>query len=602
MTTTTMGLSPNIQISAEVDHLLYRLLPRTLNPKAGDETVTLIHSILTQAHLDRRSAREFGWRGVRPSFTHHPAWTARIAGRDVIFGLVFDEEAVHESELLLGSLRLFAFPDPNHPTLACRPTAMQEEIRSPVWPHRIRALSEQVDELEPYQVGDIEFGVRLDGTGVELTLTALREETLNNEIGDIIGHIRPLTEGLPFFTALAETLRASLPNGTLTENVLWAEPDTEHNTLQVSITMAAGCFVGLLPGHRMHHLPFKHRPHADELMHKPIVHVLSGFLGAGKTTFLQHWLEFLNNRERFTGVIQNEFGEVDLDTLLLKGQTRVEAIDEGCVCCTLADSLRPGLLRLLEASPADQIIIETTGLAHASLVMDSLWVLNDIVTRGLLITVVDAYDFSHHPNTLDDNHLSEEAQCRRNQIDHADVLICAKADAVTDEALEALQNRLAQRNPQALILAADHGAVPFGILDAFFLHAFDRHNGHLTSRDRNTQTQANSVPAFTRPGRWHLPNQSLAQTHNTDFETFTIEVPEDRSVESWRQLIKTVGSGVARAKGIVGLTGHGTVILQYAAETLDFQPLPVDNQSSVAQNKPIERFLVFIGHHLKQPT
>ena len=596
---TASEFAREIHIGAEEGHLLHRLLPRALNPGSGDETVTLVHSLLTHAHLDRKVAREHGWRGVRPSFTHRPAWTARIAGRDAIFGLVFVEESVHDGELLLGRLRLYGFPDPDHPYVGVRPSAMQAEICAPEWPNRIRALSENVDTFEAYAVGDVELGVRLDGAGVELTLTALREIRFTNDSDETIGRVHPLTEGMPFFAALAETLRAALPEETPSENILWIEPHAQMRTLEVSVTLAAGCFVGLLPGRRIRRMPFRHRPHADELSDKPVVHVLSGFLGAGKTTFLQQWLEYLNNRERFTGVIQNEFGEVDLDTLLLQGQTRVEAIDEGCVCCTLADSLRPGLLRLIEASPADQIIIETTGLAHASLVMDSLLVLNDIVTRGLLITVVDAYDLSRRLDVLDDQDQAEEAACRRNQIDHADVLICSKADAVSDEALEALQERLAARNPRALILAADHGAVPFGVLDAFFLHALDRCNGHLPSRDGVAKPKGETL--FSQK-RWHMPEEFSGQTSGTDFETFSVHTARERSVDEWRSLIQSAGAGVVRVKGVGGLTGHGTVVLQYAAGTLDFQPIPDGRQHDALQNDPKQRFLVFIGRGMKRPV
>lgn len=602
-TNSTTDLSEGIRIGADVSHLLAGLLPRTLDPKSGDETVTLIHSLLTQAHLDRRTAREYGWRGVRPSFTHRPAWTARIAGRDVIVGLVFDEEAVYDGELLLGTLTVYAFPDPDHPDLPRRPAFVRRDTASPDWPHRIRALSDHVTEFDAYIVGELELGVRLDGTGVELTFTAAREVTVTTD-GHPDGRLRPLNDGLPFFAALARTLQGALPEGTPHEIVLWAEPHPDHPTLLVSVTLAAGAFVGRLPGRRMRDLPFKHRPHDEELAHKPIVHVLSGFLGAGKTTFLQQWLEYLNNRERFTGVIQNEFGEVDLDTLLLKGQTRVEALDEGCVCCTLADSLRPGLLRLLDASPADQIIIETTGLAHPSLVMDSLWVLNDIVSRGLLITVVDAYDLTRQPDALTDLP-GEEAACRRNQIDHADVLICAKADAVTDDDLDALQKRLAARNSNALILAADHGSVPFGILDAFFLHALDRRHGHLTSRDGVAGSSAtpsgNPLESLSGDRPLHLPNRRPAGMPSTTFESFVLPVPETRTPDGWRTLIDAAGPGVVRVKGIVGLEGHGDVVLHYAAGTLDFQPLPPDRRE-VAPTDANERFLVFIGQDLTRPT
>lgn len=114
-----------------------------------------------------------------------------------------------------------------------------------------------------------------------------------------------------------------------------------------------------------------------------MLHILTGFLGSGKTTFLRQWLDFLHGRERYTGVIQNEFGEIGLDAALLRGETQVEALDEGCVCCSLADSLRPGLLRLIGDMPAEQFILETTGLANPANVMEALSELRDIVQPGL---------------------------------------------------------------------------------------------------------------------------------------------------------------------------------------------------------------------------
>lgn len=76
----------------------------------------------------------------------------------------------------------------------------------------------------------------------------------------------------------------------------------------------------------------------------------------------------------------------------MKGDTVVEALDEGCVCCSLADSLRPGLERIIAAMPAEQFVLETTGLANPANVMEALNGLRDLVAPGLVITVADALD------------------------------------------------------------------------------------------------------------------------------------------------------------------------------------------------------------------
>lgn len=568
------------------------LLPRRINPQAGDDAATIVHSLLTHAHLDRRGAREHGWRGVRPSFTRAPSWTARIAGRDCIYGLAFNGEQVHEGELLLADFTLYVFPDPDDPKLSRRSAAQRADVLNPDWPERIRALSDNSEALSDYACAQIELGASLDGTGVEATLTAAREMRSND------GFTRPLADSLPFFAAFVQTLSAAVGDEYPKELVLWAEPGEGHDSIDVSVTFAAGSFFGRLPGRRMKHLYFAHKPHADEKTRKPVVHVLSGFLGAGKTTFLQQWLEYLNNRERFTGVIQNEFGEVDLDTLILRGQTKVEALDEGCVCCTLADSLRPGIERLISATPADQIILETTGLARASAVMDSVLVLNDLVSRGLLITVVDAWDAVKRPNIIDfSGELDDEARCRRDQIENADVLICSKADAVEDDELEELQARLSRLNPDALVVAADHGSIPFGVLDAFFLHALDKRGGRLPSRDGTEVTR--SQAAARRFGGWTAALREPSAEES--FEQFAASVPEERTLEQWKSLIAQAGSGLIRAKGIVGLCGHGSVVLQYASGVLDFQPIPEGEAAAKAAADPDARFLVFIGRGLVRP-
>ena len=68
---------------------LETLLPRPLDPCGGSECATLMGALIAAIHLDRRRARALGWRGVRPSGSLLPAWTCRVAGSGLVFGLVF---------------------------------------------------------------------------------------------------------------------------------------------------------------------------------------------------------------------------------------------------------------------------------------------------------------------------------------------------------------------------------------------------------------------------------------------------------------------------------------------------------------------------------
>lgn len=568
---------------------------------ASAECVTIVNSVLTHAHLDRTSARRLGWRGIRPSFTHLPAWTARIARRDFVYGLVFIEENA-EGGVLLGRFVLYAFPDRDEAGVPNRSPEVRAEIEAEDWPDRIRAVSANARALAHFVVGEVELAVDAAGQGLEITFTARRTLIERDAEGRPVGRVRALASGLPFFTALAETFAALWGADVPVERILWAERpklyEGEHDdgTIEVSLTLAAGTFAGLLPGKRMKAFPFLHHPGEEERLARPIVHVLSGFLGAGKTTFLREWLEFLHGRERFTGVIQNEFGEVDLDSLVLKGTTRVEAIDEGCVCCTLADSLRPGLERLMAATPAEQFVIETTGLARPSAVMDALLVLNDMVRRGLLITIIDARDCIEHPERLELDAPGEEAACRKNQIENADVLVCSKADAVDPEALEALEARLHGLNPEALILPAVHGAAPFAVLDAFYWHAVDRKAGRFVSHDGPAQGVKPAAGGFLSGGL--LRNEPRA----SEFEQFSRALPEPLSESDVETLIEMAGEGLVRAKGVVALRDRGPVLVHYVPGHLTYEgPATVEGMEEAGE-APESRFLVFIGKNLVRPA
>src|ERR1700675_1292476 len=123
--------------------------------------------------------------------------------------------------------------------------------------------------------------------------------------------------------------------------------------------------------------------------------IVTGFLGAGKTTLIRHVLE--NAHGRRLAVIVNEFGDVGIDGALLKGcgdaacpQDNIVELANGCLCCTVADEFIPALDTILKRAP-DHIVIETSGLALPKpLVQAFLWpAIRNRVTVDGVIAVVD---------------------------------------------------------------------------------------------------------------------------------------------------------------------------------------------------------------------
>ena len=184
------------------------------------------------------------------------------------------------------------------------------------------------------------------------------------------------------------------------------------------------------------------------------VTLLTGFLGAGKTTFLNSLIA----QPRFadSAVIVNEFGEAGIDAgLVARADQRAFEMSTGCLCCTTAGDVRLSLLRLLEQAERgtgpsfDRMVIETTGLADPAPVLQS-FMSNDYMLRRFalngIVTLVDAV------NGKDALARFEEA---RRQVAIADLVVITKEDLATSPAkqrtLSDLKEALTDLNPVARI-------------------------------------------------------------------------------------------------------------------------------------------------------
>lgn len=201
-------------------------------------------------------------------------------------------------------------------------------------------------------------------------------------------------------------------------------------------------------------------PNATKRPDRMPVLVLSGFLGAGKTTFLNRILALQELEGSL--VIVNEFGDAGLDSLFLREEAQasgsgllVEELTSGCLCCTLQGPLVTTLEDLLRArdngriKPFRQLIIETTGLADPAPILGAFAKHPYLSLRYLVGGIITVVDAAQEISQLD---ATPEATA---QIAVADMLAMSKTDLVDEAALDAKSAALAARNPHAQISTTD---------------------------------------------------------------------------------------------------------------------------------------------------
>lgn len=224
------------------------------------------------------------------------------------------------------------------------------------------------------------------------------------------------------------------------------------------------------------------------------VTVLSGYLGAGKTTILNH---VLNNRDGLkVAVIVNDLSEVNIDADLVRdggGLSRTEEklveMSNGCICCTLRDDLLQEVERLAREKRFDYILIESTGIGEPLPVAQTFTYvdeeqnidLSQLTRLDCMVTVVDAYhfwqDFNSRDSLMERNQEAGEGDTRgvvhllTDQVEFCDVLIINKCDMVSEEELDKLENALRSLQPRAKMIRTSYGRVdPKEILNT---HLFD---------------------------------------------------------------------------------------------------------------------------------
>ena len=216
-------------------------------------------------------------------------------------------------------------------------------------------------------------------------------------------------------------------------------------------------------------------------MNKLPVTVLSGFLGAGKTTVLSH---ILNNREeKKVAVIVNDMSEINIDSEIVKNEVTLNRSEEklvemsnGCICCTLREDLLEEVTNLAKQGRFDYLVIESTGISEPLPVAETFTFadengisLSDVATLDTMVTVVDSVNFlkdyedakylQDTGESLGDDDERSVADLLVDQVEFADVILISKTDLVSPDELKRLKAILKTLNTSANLIAIENGNV-----------------------------------------------------------------------------------------------------------------------------------------------
>jgi G3E family GTPase len=269
--------------------------------------------------------------------------------------------------------------------------------------------------------------------------------------------------------------------------------------------------------------------------------LVTGPLGSGKTTLLRH---ILATRPGKIAIVMNEFGEIAIDTKVIKGKNvRIAELGGGCVCCSLLGEFEAAVTEIIEKIAPEIIVVETTGLAEPeALVFNIQEALPQCRLDGV-VSVIDADMLVRFP---------ELGHTTRLQIEGADILLLNKIDLVDAKQTDALEIKLREINPNAAVIRTERCRIEPELLF-----------GISQSRERKVAT----------PQHEHQP----------EFESFAFGSDNIFSRDCFERFADALPSSFIRAKGFIRLP-DGAQLFNFVAGRWELEPFEAD-----------ETQLVFIG-------
>ncbi len=278
------------------------------------------------------------------------------------------------------------------------------------------------------------------------------------------------------------------------------------------------------------------------------IDIVSGFLGAGKTTLIKKLLKEKLGSEKVV-IIENEFGEIGIDGGILRDSgIEIKEINSGCICCSLVGDFSTALKEVLRKYTPDRIIIEPSGVGKLSGVLEACGKLEKQADAGvnMCIAVVDAVKYIIYVNNF--------GEFFQDQIKNAKTVILSRTQMLEQEKLSKVVSDIQKRNPEANIVTTD-----WTELNGEDIIALAEQGGGINMGN-------------SRENRMHRHAEA-----DKMFQSWGVETPKQYTDEGIRGILKSLSNkslygNILRSKGIVPVQKSSWLQFDFVPGEISIKP------------------------------
>jgi G3E family GTPase len=294
------------------------------------------------------------------------------------------------------------------------------------------------------------------------------------------------------------------------------------------------------------------------------VDIISGFLGAGKTTLIKKLLQ-----EAFVGeklvLIENEFGEIGIDGVILKDYgIEIKEMNSGCICCTIAGDFSLALKEILKLYQADRIIIEPSGVGKLSDVIKGCeqFIKDEAISLNICMTVVDGMKYNMYMKNF--------AEFYKDQIINAKTILLSKTQFMNSDAIEIIRKDIKRYNPSVMIVTTDWGQIDGNKIVELAENAKEVKLENIILKELYLRQYPSKliVKALPRKINAKFKGKLQKELHHAD-EVFSVwgkettKIYDSNRLEEMLDELEKVQGFILRAKGIIQIENNGWVQFDY---------------------------------------